>query len=203
VCLAYAWLETPHIQGTAEIVKHFKMLFLLIIHYFCRTLYNAIQNNKYISSKILINILYSLLLCGSFLLVCRFLTFLKIVRVDAAAAVDASLGENCAIFMYPLFTFRPVALLFSYAEVICTSFGAATVVRIPRARTVNHFFEIVLHNLMLYGPCIIFKCICSPTDTQYSYITEFIHKSVCSTVFRTSWVHLQERLSCMSGFGKR
>jgi hypothetical protein len=39
-------------------------------------------------------------------------------------------------------------------------------------------------------------------DTQYSYVTEFIHKSVCSTMFRTSWVHLQERLSCVCGFGK-
>jgi hypothetical protein len=39
-------------------------------------------------------------------------------------------------------------------------------------------------------------------DTQYSYIIEYIHKLVCSTMFRTSQVHLQERLSCMSGFGK-
>jgi hypothetical protein len=41
-------------------------------------------------------------------------------------------------------------------------------------------------NLMLYGPSIILQCMCSPTDTQYSYTIEFIHKLVCSTVFRTS-----------------
>jgi hypothetical protein len=39
-------------------------------------------------------------------------------------------------------------------------------------------------------------------DTQYSHIIEFIHKSVCSTVFQNSRVHLQERLSCLCGFGK-
>jgi hypothetical protein len=56
--------------------------------------------------------------------------------------------------------------------------------------------------LMLYGPCIILQCMCSPTDTQYSCITEFIHKSMHSTMFRTSRVHPQERPSCMCGFGK-
>jgi hypothetical protein len=61
---------------------------------------------------------------------------------------------------------------------------------------------IIRNNLLLYGLYIILQCMCSRTDTQYSCITEFIHESVCSTMFRTSRVHPQERLSCVCGFGK-
>ena len=64
--------------------------------------------------------------------------------------------KNCAIFMQPLFTFHPVAFLFSYTVVIHTLSAAVTATRIPRVRIVNHFFEIVLHNLTLEGPYIIF-----------------------------------------------
>jgi hypothetical protein len=60
----------------------------------------------------------------------------------------------------------------------------------------------VLRDLMLYGLRIILQCMCSPTDTQYSCITKFIHESMCSTMFRTSRVHPQERPSCLCRFGK-
>jgi hypothetical protein len=52
---------------------------------------------------------------------------------------------------------------------------------------------------MLYGPCIILQCMYGPTDAQHTYITEFIHESMRSTMFRTSRVHPQERTELFVG----
>jgi hypothetical protein len=81
--------------------------------------YNAIQNNKFVVNKIVIkqNNLCSLSLWGSFLLLCRFRTFVKILRTVVTSTIDAGFGERCAVLMQPLFTewaFYPVEFFFCY-----------------------------------------------------------------------------------------
>jgi hypothetical protein len=39
-----------------------------------------------------------------FLILCRFLAFFKIPRTVVTSTIDARSGENCAVFMQPLFT---------------------------------------------------------------------------------------------------
>jgi hypothetical protein len=87
----------------------------------------------------------SLSLWDSFLLLCRFLTFFKILRMFT---IDAGFGENCAVFKWPLFTewaFYLVAFLVCYIAVLLTLFTAITVIifiRNARVWTVNHFLEL-------------------------------------------------------------
>jgi hypothetical protein len=98
---------------------------------------NAVPNNQYTANKIVINNLYALSLYDYFLLVCRFLTFFRILRSDVASTIDAGFEANRTLFMQPLLadcTFYPVPFLFCYTAVFYTLFAAVTVVRIIRVR---------------------------------------------------------------------
>jgi hypothetical protein len=60
-------------------------------------IYNAIQNNKFEVNKTVnkLNKICSVSLYDSSLLLCRFLTFFKILTTPT---INAGLGENCAVF---------------------------------------------------------------------------------------------------------
>ena len=61
----------------------------------------------------------------------------KIPRTVVTFTIDAGFGENCAVFMQPLFTewaFNPVAFLFCYTAVFLTFFTAVTVIIFIRIR---------------------------------------------------------------------